>query len=160
MKYIRPIKFLSFLLISAAIVILQLSPVHAFETPPGLESVYQQVLSNWVAPMLPAELPFAFTNVEVNASASHYLITIDINEFQTVAIAAGNGSKRIDTASAAAVQQIILNNQVIGYFLPAGETDEEPPELSFLIGEINYYVGGWVAPEDLIAIANSMIDNQ
>ncbi|NEZ66328.1 hypothetical protein D0962_26815 [Leptolyngbyaceae cyanobacterium CCMR0082] len=160
MKHIRPIKFLSFLIISAAIVIVQLSPVHAFETPPGLESAYQQVLSDWSAPLLPAEIPFDFTSVETSSSPSHYLISIDINEFQTVAISAGNGSKRIDAVSSTAVQQIALNNQVVGYFLPAGETDEEPPELSFLIEEVNYYVGGWVAPEDLIAIANSMIDNR
>ncbi|MFG6107778.1 hypothetical protein U2F10_36510 [Leptothoe sp. EHU-05/26/07-4] len=139
---------------------MQLSPVHAFETPPGLENAYQQVLSDWAAPLLPAEIPFEFTRVETSSSASHYLISIDINEFQTVAIAAGEGSKRIDTLSSEAVQQIALNNQVVGYFLPAGETDEEPPELSFLIEEVNYYVGGWVAPEDLIAIANSMIDNR
>ena len=160
MKPIRPIKFLSFLIISAAIVVVQLSPVHAFETPLGLEGAYQQVLSDWSAPLLPAAIPFEFTGVETSSSASHYLISIDINEFQTVAIAAGEGSKRIDTLSSEAVQQIALNNQVIGYFLPAGETDEEPPELSFLIGEINYYIGGWAAPDDLIAIANSMIDNQ
>ncbi|MDV3348598.1 hypothetical protein QGP82_07855 [Leptothoe sp. LEGE 181152] len=139
---------------------MQLSPVHAFETPPGLENAYQQVLSDWAAPLLPAEIPFEFTRVETSSSASHYLISIDINEFQTVAISAGNGSKRIDAVSSTAVQQIALNNQVVGYFLPAGETDEEPPELSFLIEEINYYVGGWAAPEDLIEIANSMIDNQ
>ena len=160
MKPIRPIKFLSFLLISTAIVVMPWAPVHAFETPPGLESAYQQVLSDWAAPLLPAAIPFEFTGVETSSSTSHYLISIDINEFQTVAISAGEGSKRIDTVSAEAVQQIALNNQVVGYFLPAGETDEEPPELSFLIGEINYYVGGWVAPEDLIEIANSMIDNQ
>lgn len=160
MKYIRPIKSLPFLLISAVIVIIQLSPVHAFETPPGLERAYQQVLSDWSEPRLPTEIPFNFISVETNSSPSHYLISIDINEFQTVAISAGIGSKRIDVVSSVAVQQIALNNQVIGYFLPAGETDEEPPELSFLIGEINYYVGGWVAPEDLIEIANSMIDNQ
>ncbi|WP_250565577.1 hypothetical protein [Adonisia turfae] len=139
---------------------MQLSPVHAFETPPGLENAYQQVLSNWTTPLLPAEIPFEFTGFETSSSASHYLITIDINEFQTVTISAGEGSKRIDTLSSETVQQIALNNQVVGYFLPAGETDEEPPELSFLIEEVNYYVGGWVAPEDLIAIANSMIDNQ
>ncbi len=139
---------------------MQLSPVHAFEIPPGLERAYQQVLSDWAAPRLPAELPFAFTDVETSSSASHYLISIDITEFQTVAIAAGKGSKRIDTLSTEAVQPIALNNQVVGYFLPAGETDEEPPELSFVLAGINYYVGGWVAPDDLIAIANSMIDNQ
>ena len=160
MKPIRSIKFLSFLIISAAIVIMQLSPVHAFETPPGLESAYQQVLSDWAAPLLPAEIPFEFIGVETSSSTSHYLLSIDINEFQTVAISAGEGSKRIDNLSSEAIQQIALNNQVVGYFLPAGETDEEPPELSFLIGEINYYVGGWVAPYDVSAIANSMIENQ
>ncbi|MEM9485820.1 MAG: hypothetical protein AAGA83_19245 [Cyanobacteria bacterium P01_F01_bin.116] len=160
MKPIRPIKFLSVLIISVAIVVVQWLPVHAFETPPGLEIAYQQVLSDWAAPLLPAQIPFSFANVEASASASHYLITIDINDVQTVAIAAGEHSKRIDLLASASVQQIALNSQVTGYFLPAGETDEEPPELSFLVGEINYYVGGWVAPDDLIAIANSMIDNQ
>ena len=160
MKHIRPIKFLSFLLISTIIVVLQLSPVHALETPLGLEAAYQQVLSNWATPLLPAQLPFAFNHVETSASASHYLITLDINDVQTVAISSGEHSKRIDTLSSEAVQHISLNNQVVGYFLPAGDTDEQPPELSFLIGEINYYVGGWVAPDDLLEIANSMIDNQ
>ncbi|MEM6255068.1 MAG: hypothetical protein AAF821_19300 [Cyanobacteria bacterium P01_D01_bin.156] len=159
MKHIKPLHFLSVLLISAAIVITQLSPVQAVETPPGLNNAYQQVLSSWSAPLLPARLPFAVINVDTSVSDTHYLIILDINEFQTVAIAAGENSKRIDALSTDAVQPITLAHQVVGYFLPAGQTDEEPPELSFVIGGINYYVGGWVAPEDLIAIANSMINN-
>lgn len=160
MKPLKPINFLSVLLLSTIIVAIQLSPVHALEIPPGLESAYQQVLSHWENPLLPAHLPFSFTAAEASSSASHYLVTIDINDFQTVAISAGEYSKRIDSLTADAVQQISLNSQVTGYFLPAGETDEEPPELSFLLGDVNYYVGGWVAPDELIAIANSMIDNQ
>lgn len=151
-------QWLSILLVSTVMVALQLSPVQALDTPPGLESAYQQVLSHWANPLLPSQLPFSFTAAEASASAVHYLVTIDINEFQTVAIAAGDNSKRIDTLASDVVQQIPLNNQVMGHFLPAGDTDEEPPELSFLIGDINYYVGGWVSPDDLIAIANSMID--
>ena len=158
MNPIKPIQFLSFLLLSAVIAVIQLSPVHALEPPAGLEAAYQQVLADWANPLLPTHIPFEFTAVEASSSASHYLITIGINDVQTVAIAAGDTSKRIDTLHSEAVQHIILNNQVTGYFMPAGETDEEPPELSFLIGEINYYVGGWVAPDELIAIANSMID--
>ena len=161
MKPPKIITLLTLLLISASIVLLPLtSSVDAFETPAGLENEYQQVLSEWNNALLPASIPFDFAEAEASVSNSHYLITLDIAPFQTVIISAGSGAKQIDTINSPDVQQIELSGQVTGYFLPAGETDEEPPELSFLIGDTNYYVGGWVNPEYLVSIANSMIENQ
>lgn len=152
---------LSLLVISLSLVLLPLnSSVKAFETPAGLEREYQQILANQTDALLPAVIPFDFTSAEASSSDSHYLITLDIAPFQTVTISGGKGAKRIDTVNSPDIQQITLSDQVTGYFLPAGETDEEPPELSFLIGAANYYVGGWVNPDDLVSIANSMIENQ
>ncbi|MEM8808706.1 MAG: hypothetical protein AAGF01_22040 [Cyanobacteria bacterium P01_G01_bin.38] len=161
MKSLKKANLLILLVISVLITLTKLTPVNALEIPAGLESQYQEITSGWQNPLLPASIPFEFVGADASVSDAHYLLTIDINEFQSVAISGGEYSKRIDTLSSSNIQLIELSNQITGYFLPAGETDEEPPELSFLVGDINYYAGGWVSNlEDLIFIANSMIENQ